>query len=218
MSQTWRRLTFLHWRYEPAVVRRLVAPELEIDTTDNAAWIGLVPFEIHGLRGIPHFAETNVRTYVVGPDGGRGVWFFSLDAARLAAVIGARIGYHLPYFWARMQVVSEDGTIRYRSSRKWPHARSERTDIVVEPGALFLPEELSGRDHFLTARYRLYTKVRGRLACAQIAHQPWTLARGTLREIDQTLLEAAGLPPAKGSPIVHYSDRLDVKIGYLRVC
>jgi uncharacterized protein YqjF (DUF2071 family) len=90
MRQTWRNLTFLHGRHALAVVARSLPPGLRVDTFDGAAYVGLIPFEIHNLRGIPHFPETNVRTYVIGPDGSRAVWFFSLDAARLAAVIGAR--------------------------------------------------------------------------------------------------------------------------------
>src|ERR1700676_3732898 len=44
MSQTWRRLTFLHWPYDPALVQTLLPPGLTLDTFDGAAWIGLVPF------------------------------------------------------------------------------------------------------------------------------------------------------------------------------
>src|ERR1700676_402442 len=58
MSQTWRCLTFLHWPYDPALVQPLLPPGLPLDTFDGAAWIGLVPFEIHNLRGIPSFPET----------------------------------------------------------------------------------------------------------------------------------------------------------------
>jgi uncharacterized protein YqjF (DUF2071 family) len=77
----------------------------------------LVPFEIYGTPGIPHFPETNLRTYVVGPYGSRAVWFFALGAASLLAVIGARAGYHLPYFWARMRVCALNGAIHYASQR-----------------------------------------------------------------------------------------------------
>ncbi|MGA2216388.1 MAG: DUF2071 domain-containing protein, partial [Bryobacteraceae bacterium] len=73
IRQTWRRLTFLHWPYNPAVIRRLLPSGLALDTFENTAWVGLVPFEIHDLRCIPRFPETNLRTYVVGPDGSRAV-------------------------------------------------------------------------------------------------------------------------------------------------
>jgi len=217
MSQTWRRLTFLHWPYQPSVVQALLPSGLEVDTFGDAAWIGLVPFEIHSLRGVPHFPETNVRTYVIGPDGSRAVWFFSLDAARLAAVVGARVAYHLPYVWAEMRVTLENGHLRYRSRRKWPHASHPESDILVQPGERYRPEELGERDHFLTARYRLYSRVREKLGYAQIEHEPWPLARATLVSLKQNLIEALGLPPPRGEALVHYCEQLDVSIGYLSI-
>lgn len=215
MRQTWRRLTFLHWPYEPAVVRRLLPPGLELDTFDGQAYVGLIPFEIHNLRGIPHFPETNVRTYVIGPDGSRAVWFFSLDAGRLLAVIGARLGYGLPYFWAKMHVTPENAAIRYASRRKWPHSSRRFTDIAIEPGG---PGDLTELDHFVTARYRLYSVIRGRLGCAQIEHDPWPLAPATVLRLNQNLIEASGLPTPQGAPLAHYAAELDVKIGYIRLC
>jgi uncharacterized protein len=217
MSQTWRRLTFLHWPYDPRLVRPLLAPGLVLDTFDSAAWIGLVPLEIHNLRGIPHFPETNVRTYVIGPDGSRAVWFFSLDAARLAAVLLARVAYHLPYFWAKMDVASQNDTVHYRSQRRRPHSASVMSDIVVKPGGLFAAQELGDRDHFFTARHRLYTLLYGRLGWAQIEHAAWPLARATVVTLDQNLIEAAGLPTPEGQPLAHYAEEIDVKIGYAGV-
>ena len=216
MRQSWRQLTFLHWRYEPEIVQTLLPEGLQLDTFEGAAWVGLIPFEIHNLAGLPRFPETNVRTYVIGPDGGRGVWFFSLDAARLLAVIGARAGYRLPYFWASMHVDSEDGGVRYGSRRKWPH-RPESTDILVRPAAPYSSDELSERDHFLTARFCLYTLMRGRIGRAQIEHAPWPLARATVCDLKQTLVAAAGLPTAQGAPLAHFAANIDVKIGYPRL-
>jgi len=215
MRQTWRRLTFLHWPYAPELIRPLLPPSFELDTFDGAAWLGLVPFEIFGTPVISRFPETNLRTYVIGPDGSRAVWFFSLDAARLLAVLGARIAYHLPYFWARITVASEGGTIRYRSRRRWPHHSAAMTDIVIQPGELYAPAELTARDHFLTARFRLYTISRRRLRFAQIEHSPWPLAHATVIEFRQTLTDALGLPPPAGAPLAHYSAELAVNIGRL---
>ncbi len=47
---------------------------------------------------VSRFCETNVRTYVRDSHGRAGIWFFSLDAARLGAVAAAvaRAAYHLP--------------------------------------------------------------------------------------------------------------------------
>jgi uncharacterized protein len=215
LRQTWRRLTFLHWPYSPHLIRGLIPAGLLLDTFDGAAWVGLVPFEIYDFPGIPHFPETNLRTYVVGPDGTRAVWFFSLEAARLAAVVGARVGYHLPYFWAKMRVRAENGVIYYRSRRHWPHDSSATTDIAIQPGAPYHSSDLTGLDHFLTARFRLYSTFRGQLRHADIEHPPWPLAHAKAIDLHQTLFAAAGLPAPSGAPLVHYAAELAVKIGRL---
>ena len=114
MVQHWEELTFVHWRYPADVVQKALPAGLEVETFDGSAWIGLVPFAMRvrlpGSPSVPwvsEFPETNVRTYVRGPDGERGIWFFSLDAARLGAVVTARTTYRLPYFWSRMRVVRQ---------------------------------------------------------------------------------------------------------------
>jgi uncharacterized protein YqjF (DUF2071 family) len=215
MLQTWKHLTFLHWPYAPDLIRPFIPAALDLDTFDGEAWVGLVPFEIHGTPGIPHFPETNLRTYVIGPDGSRAVWFFSLDAARLLAVLGARTGYHLPYFWANMSVRVTDRAVHYRSQRHWIHAGDAATDITIEPAGPYHPSELTDRDHFLTARFRLYTMSRGKLRHAQIEHAPWPLARAKAVEMRQTLFQRAGLPAPQGPPLVHYAASISVRIGRL---
>jgi uncharacterized protein len=103
MGQTWYDLLFAHWAIAPEVLRPLVPQPLELDVRDGQAWLGVTPFRVGGLRarGTPplprlsHFPELNVRTYAIY--GGRpGIYFFSLDAARVAAVIAARRGYRFP--------------------------------------------------------------------------------------------------------------------------
>lgn len=213
MPQIWRRLTFLHWRYAPDLIRPLIPGGLELDTFDGAAWVGLVPFEIYGIPGVPHFPETNLRTYVVGPDGSRGVLFFCLEAARLAAVMGARVGYHLPYFWARMRVRSDQGMVYYASRRRWPHNPGVMTEIAIRPGSPFHHTQLNDLDHFLTARFRLYTTWRRRLMYAQIEHPPWPLARAAVVQLRETIFEANRIPAREGEPLVHYAAEVAVKIG-----
>jgi uncharacterized protein YqjF (DUF2071 family) len=215
MRQTWRRLTFLHWPYAPDLIRPLIPAALHLDTFDDAAWVGLVPFEIYDCPGIPNFPETNLRTYVVGPDGSRAVWFFSLEAARVAAVVGARVGYHLPYFWAKMGVTWKNDVIHYRSERHWPHDSGAMTDIAIQSAERYKSEDLTDRDHFLTARYRLYSTSGGRLRHADIEHPPWPLARANVIHLRQTLFKSSELPRPSGAPLVHYSNELAVKIGPL---
>ena len=103
MRQRWERLTFLHWSYDPDAVQRLLPGGLTVDTFGGAAWVGLVPFFMrvhtpgdHGAPWVSNFCETNVRTYALDREGRPGIWFLSLDAARLGAVAVARASYQLP--------------------------------------------------------------------------------------------------------------------------
>lgn len=209
MRQTWHDLTFLHWRYPPDAVRPLLPPHLELELYDGAAWIGLVPFAIESAGWLPSFLETNVRTYVRDRAGNRGVWFFSLDAASLAAVLGARVAYALPYFWARMNLERQGDEVRYQSRRIAGTRAGCNLEIEIgEPIAV--PTEL---DTFLTARYRLYTRRLGRLWQAEIQHAPWPLQKAIPVRVDQTLLESASLPAPTGKPLAHFSARIEVNIG-----
>lgn len=217
MYQGWRRLTFLHWRYRPEAIESLISRRLRLDTFDGTAWIGLTPFELYDLHApwmpttpwLSRFPETNVRTYVCGPDGERGVWFFNLEADRLLAVMSARAAYRLPYRWADMTVTRTDKFVRYRSNRKRPFGFGG-TDIVVEPA-----ESISAgpRDNFLTARFRLYSAAGDQLFTAPIEHAPWPLQNAKVVRLQQNLIEYSGVPRPSGTPLAHYSADLKVKIG-----
>jgi uncharacterized protein len=219
MLQQWRLLTFLHWRYEAPVLQALLPSGLTVQTFDGTAWVGLVPFVMHGVRapGVPalpwlsRFPETNVRTYVTGPDGRVGIWFFSLDAARLAPVLAGRTGYGLPYYWSSMAVTLSGNELTYRSARRWPGPQGARCDAVVAAGPA-LPET-GALEHFLTARFRLYSVLAGRLVGADADHPPWPLHRGTVRALDQDVVMAGGLPAPQGDPLVHTSPGVKVRIG-----
>ena len=119
-TQRWRDLLFVHWPVPAASLRPLVPRRLEIDTFEGTAFLGIVPFAMEGVRfrGTPEalgmaFLETNVRTYVHVEGRDPGVYFFSLDAASLLAVVTARVTFGLPYFFADMEMRREDRTVSY---------------------------------------------------------------------------------------------------------
>ncbi|MFL6416285.1 MAG: YqjF family protein [Bryobacteraceae bacterium] len=215
MHQRWNSLTFLHWRYQPEDVRPLLPSRLELDTFDGAAWIGLTPFLLSGLRvpllpaapWISRFPEMNVRTYVRGPDGERGIWFFTLEADRLAAVLGARLSYGLPYRWADMRVRDHGGSVEYRSKR---HVGRGTADILVLRNSALRAKE---QELFLTARFRLYTTIAGRLAFAQVEHPPWPLESASVLRLEQDVIENSGVPKPEGKPLVHFSPGTAVRVG-----
>jgi uncharacterized protein YqjF (DUF2071 family) len=220
MVHRWDTLTFLHWSFEPRVVARLLPAGLTLDTYEGKAWVGLVPFNM--LVSLPHtpsvpwasrFCETNVRTYVLDRHGRPGIWFFSLDATRLGAVIAARTTFRLPYMWSSMALEKNANTITYTCRRKWPGPRGASSRVVVDIGTPYEPDELTARDHFLTSRWRLFSIQRGWRSYADAQHDPWPLQRATAREVDDHLVAAAGLPQPTDEPLVHYSPGVDVRIG-----
>lgn len=222
MVHQWEDLTFLHWRYDVADVQRLLPPGLEVEPFDGAAWVGLVPFVLKvGLPRVPsvpwfsRFPETNVRTYVRGPDGETGIWFFSLDAARLGAVVAARATYRLPYFWSEMAIERDGSTMAYSCRRRWPGpGRRATSEVTVAVGEPFAPDELSELDHYLTARWALYSAPRSGLRRARASHDPWPLRRATVLHLHDELVPASGLRPPDAEPLVHYARAVEVRIGW----
>ncbi len=222
MVHWWERLTFIHWRFDPAEVQRLLPAGLTVETFDGSAWVGLVPFYLRvGFPKVPsipwlsRFAETNVRAYATSTDGTSGVWFFSLDAARLGAVAVARATYRLPYFRSKMSVEHSGSTISYRSARRWPRPRGSSSCATVEIGQPYAAEELTELDHYyLTARWALFSAPRSGLHTARAFHDPWPLHRARLVELDDTLVTAAELSSPQGEPLVHYAPSVKVRIGW----
>ena len=214
--QQWQALTFLHWAYDPDQVRRLVPPPLQVDTWDGRACVSLTPFLMADFRlgclpavkGVSTFPETNVRTYVRGPDGRDGLWFLSLEADSFPTVVGATAVYGVPYRWADMAVELGE-TVRYRSRRRFGSAAGHDITVRVERPC----PEPSDRDYWLTGRWRAWTRIAGRLATAAVHHQPWSLWEATLLNLEQSLLAAVGLPEPAGAPLVQYSPGVDVRLG-----
>jgi uncharacterized protein YqjF (DUF2071 family) len=221
MYQRWTWITFVHWRYPAPVVQGMLAPGLTVETFDGTAWVGLTPFLMADVRvpGVPplpwlsRFPETNLRTYARDDRGRSGIWFLSLDAARLPAVLAARAGYRLPYFWSDMAVRRHGDRVLYRGRRRRPGPRGARADADVELGPPLDEAERDALAHFLTARYRLFTVVAGRLAAAEVEHPAWPLHRAHLDRLDQDLVSAAGLPAPRDDPLVHASPGVPTRIG-----
>lgn len=222
MIQGWEALTFLHWRVDADVVARRLPADLQAETCEGSAWVGLVPFvmtvTVPGVPPVPwlsRFCETNVRTYVRDGQGRSGVWFFSLDAARLGAVLVARTTYAMPYMWSRMRLTGDGPTVRYECRRRWPGPRGASSVVAVEVGERYRADELGDLDHFLTARWLLFSRSRsgrrGRFARAW--HAPWPLYRARAVEVDDELVAATGLPQPADPPLVHYSPGVAVRIG-----
>jgi hypothetical protein len=220
MRQSWRHLAFLHWEVPAEVVRRLVPEALEIDTFEGRAYVGLVPFTMHGVRppwlpplpGLSRFHEVNVRTYVHLAGREPGVFFLSLDAASRLAVLGARAFWKLPYHFAAMDLRHEGAAIRYTSSRRWPGPRPAVCRLRYGPRGDAAPARPDRLEHFLAERYLLYTTSRGRILRGRVHHAPYPLQAAECPELDETLLQAAGIERPAQAPLAHYAAGVDVEV------
>ena len=220
MAQSWHDLLFAHWPIATTAMRPLVPRELELDLFDGQCWVGVVPFWMSGVRargtpevpGASQFAELNVRTYVTF--GGKpGVYFFSLDAASRLAVAAARAFYHLPYFFADMNVTEGSGSIVYRSCRRGGQVEFRG---CYGPVAAMAVRPVGSIEHWLTERYCLYTVYRNQVFRGEIHHVPWPL-QDAYAEIEvNTMARAAGTELPNVKLLLHLAKRLDVLIWPLR--
>lgn len=232
MRQSWLDLLFLHWRIDPDAVTALLPAGLTLDLYDGAAYVGLVPFNMRGVRpvGLPplapiaDFGEINVRTYVHRDGRDPGVWFFSLDAGSMLAVLGARVAYHLPYFQAEIvqtppsESVTPGGLIHYRSERSRPGLIPAQADVTYRPTADVTCAAPGTLEHFLIERYVLYAAHRHRLYRGQVHHKPYPVQDVADLEVTENLIAAAGVSVTGQPATRHYSRGVDVDVYRLEPC
>ncbi len=218
----WRSLLFVHWEVDVALVRRLVPPELDIDTFEGKTYVGLVPFTMQAIRplralppipGVSAFHETNVRVYVHHRGRYPGVFFFSLDAASSLAVRTARRFFHLPYFRADMHLERRGDRVAYRSERLWPEPKPATLDLEYEIGPALAPSREGTLEFFLAERYVLYTKnKRGELLAGRVHHTPYPLHSATIRRLGESLVSSAGFAERGTQTATLFSPGVDVDV------
>ena len=214
MKQVWHDLLFAHWPVSVAALRPLIPEALTIDTFEGQAWLGVVPFRMSGVRprgalpvpGFSEFPELNVRTYVVR-NGKPGVWFFSLDAASWLAVWGARWGFHLPYFHARMSCEEKGGWIQYQNTRNHKGATPASLKGNYRPVGEVFNARSGTLEHFLTERYCLYTTDNhGSMIRCDIHHLPWPLQNAEASFHVNTMAAAASIRISESDPpLLHFA-------------
>ena len=228
MAQQWLDLLFAHWPISGETMRALVPPQLELDTWDGMAWVGVVPFRMQGVRprlvpAVPWlsaFPELNVRTYVKVRDRGvekTGVYFFSLEAANPVAVAIARSAFKLPYFNAQMALVETNGAIAYHSRRT--HRQAPAAEFVgsYRPTGAVYQSTPGSFDAWLTERYALYTvDQRARVYIGEIHHIPWPLQPASATIAINTMAQASHLTLPDVAPVLHFARHLDVVVWPLR--
>ena len=225
LRMRWEWLTYLHWDVAPESVASLLPAGLTPDVIDGRAWVGLVPFRMAGIRlgpiGVPlpwsRFAETNVRTYVIGPDGGRGVYFHSLDIPSLAPTAVARLGFRLPYCTSTMRISRRGERVGYLAHRRWPAAEGREgrasSRVVVRTGAPIAAHAMSELDVGLSAQWALYTtSPSGGVLKVDVRHAPWRLREASLEVLEDDLVTVAGYDLQGRAPVhVRHAEPVEVR-------
>ena len=214
LRQRWSRLLFAHWPVPAREIQQRLPAGLQVDTLDGWGWLGVVPFLMDrvGVRvagefavsvpGATAFPELNLRTYVRDVRGRRGVYFFSLDAGSLLGVIGARVGFGLPYFWADISSrLQEDGSMHYRS-RRLVGGRARFAGEYASRGVTCAQDDLRS---FLTERYALYVHYLGAVRFGEIHHAPWHLEEADADFQQNELPQAFGFTLPDRKPVLHYA-------------
>jgi uncharacterized protein YqjF (DUF2071 family) len=204
MHQSWDKLIFINWEISAGDVRRSIPQPLGIDTFDGKAWITITPLTIYDVRppilpAVPYLSwlhELNLRTYVYH-NGVPGVWFFSLDANNLPAVLGARLFFELPYFSAEINMGCTENEVSFSSKRSERNAEFTAKWAIGSP----LPSAEPGSlEFFLAERYSLYTADTQSIYKCRINHAPWPLQ--TCEDFSgfrSSIANAAGLPEPDGT-------------------
>ncbi|MFI7742830.1 YqjF family protein [Kocuria rhizosphaericola] len=218
MDQRWEDAVFLHWRIPAAAAATRMPPGVRADVIDGSAWAGLVGFRMHRIRlgatvplpWLGSFPEINVRLYSREQDGTRGVVFLSLDAPRLAVVLGARAA-GIPYVWSRCRAVVEDEAdpgFGYDVERR--RGRTGTSFAVRPDRAAAADDELSLG---LTARFGLHSRFAGRTVHVPVSHEPWPLHPAATTHLEDGLLAAAGLDVHGPPESVLFSPGVRTRIG-----
>jgi uncharacterized protein YqjF (DUF2071 family) len=223
MGQTWCDLLFAHWRVPVESLEPVVPSQLQLETHDGSAWLGVTPFVVRNLRlrgttpvpRLSSFPELNVRTYVsVG--GKPGIYFLSLDAGSCAAVHAARRSYRLPYFRSRVDTSIDEKGVSFDAMRTSDDGPPAHFTARYGPAGGLLPQQPRSLDRWLTERYCLYTlDEHQRVHRGEIHHPPWPL-RLAWAEIEANSMATPFGVAIEGEPLLHFSARQDVALWPIR--
>ncbi len=184
---------------------------MEIDTFEGSAWIGIVPFQVKNTRGrstpaipfISSYLEVNVRTYV--KYGGRtGVYFFSLDADQLLAVLGAKLAYGLQYKQADI-TFQEEPYYEIESSQIPVSDENAKIKIRYTPETEVFFAEEGTLEYWFTERYCLWTKRGSKLIRGDIHHTKWELQRAQAEITQEKLIPFVDQEILEKPPLLHYT-------------
>lgn len=132
--------------------------------------------------------------------------------------------FSLPYCWSSashtVTSTADGARHRYRATRRWPrtdgNGAAPHCDLEYTVGPRVPEHEVTDLEHFVSARWSLFTVRRRRLVRGDVDHPRWPVHRVLDPRIDQTLVQAAGLPAPSGEPVSLASPGVAVQLAWLR--
>ena len=207
MKQVWSKLLFLHWEVTPEILQQRLPAGLFVDTFEEKAYLGLVPFYMEQIRpvgcppvpGISWFKEINLRTYVYDERGEPGVWFFTLECNQWLAVKLARLLFNLPYHHAKMSTEKRGDILHYHSRRKGDKTQQDFT--YPSSAQHYQTAEAGSFEFFLLERYRLYSTKRGELYEGMVHHTPYQYAPADASTYSTRTFSLCQFKEPQGDPV-----------------
>ncbi|MEZ4805296.1 MAG: DUF2071 domain-containing protein [Bacteroidia bacterium] len=207
--QEWNRVIFLHWRVELEDIRPLVPAELDIDSIHGTYWVSIVVFSVENTQTrilppfklLSNYQQVNIRTYVKHKNR-PGVFFLNVEASKWWSCLIAKSLSGIQYRPAEMD----------RTDERFDSFSKDKCDNVNFDYELhYRVSQKNELDYYLTERYALFTKNRGKINEYNIHHLQWPLRKIELRVLFVKYPQfpfLMQLGPAK----THYSEGVQVLI------
>jgi uncharacterized protein YqjF (DUF2071 family) len=181
LTAKWSHLALLNYPVPTEALTEHLPPGCVPDTSlDGRAYVSLVAFDFLDTRvlgvswpGFRNFPEINLRAYVRGPGGERGVVFVrELVPQRFVAAM-ARWTYNEPYLAVpmRSEVREEEGELRVRH-RAWVAGMEQTIDVRGEPVCCEVARD-GTEAWFKEHRWGFNRSRSGRLIRYEVVHPTW---------------------------------------------
>lgn len=211
-KQTWNDILFCHWPISSDILETWIPSALALDLYNGTAWLGYVLFQVSDIRlrlfpKIPYFNSyigLNVRTYVTYK-GTPGIYFFNLDASKLFAVIGGKVGTLLPFRKSNMTWKKRNPDYCFIGKTETMNQQIETFDVRFRPktNPYVLPNDCLPA--WLYERYCFFIDSKKQMYRGDIHHARWKVSDMDI-QIKQNSM-ASFLPRTyfEQQPLIHYS-------------
>lgn len=168
----------LNYSVDPALLRRFVPADTELDQHNGRTYISLIGFEFNKThlfgRAIPFhqsFEEVNLRFYVRRRSR-RGVVFIRELVPKVAVTVIARLAYGERYSCVSMSHRVDRGAEGVSAEFRWGTGSARCTISVKSQQGEYLPAEGS-LSQFITEHYWGYAIRAGKTVEYQVEHPQW---------------------------------------------